>query len=53
LSVASKGEGKSGVARVITYVFVANITVFLLHIYDKPEQSYITDKELMQLLKNL
>lgn len=53
LSIASKGKGKSGGARAITYVFVAGTTVFLLHVYDKSEQSNITDKELKNLLKDL
>jgi mRNA-degrading endonuclease RelE of RelBE toxin-antitoxin system len=53
LAIASKGKGKSGGARVITYVLVTNNTVFLLTIYDKSEQSDITDKELQQLLGEL
>lgn len=50
LAVASKGKGKSGGARVITCVIVKNKEVFLLYIYDKSEQSTISDKELLQLL---
>ena len=53
LAIASKGKGKSGGARVITYLLVANNIVFLLTIYDKSEQSDITDKELQQMLENL
>ena len=50
MAIASKGKGKSGGARVITYVLVEGATVFLLDMYDKSEQSTITDKELLQLL---
>ena len=53
LAIASKGKGKSGGARVITYVYVAQTTVFLLDIFDKSEQSTITDKEIQELIKNL
>ena len=34
LSISSKGKGKSGGARVITYLQVVNETVFLLSIYE-------------------
>ena len=53
LAIASKGKGKSGGARVITYVVVADLTIYLLDIYDKSEQANISDKELLQLLKYL
>ncbi len=51
LAVASKGKGKSGGARVITYLQITDTTVFLLSIYDKAEQENIPDKELAELLK--
>jgi len=51
LSIKSKGKGKSGGARVITYFVVANDTVFLLSIYDKSEKENLTDKELEELLE--
>ena len=51
LAIASKGKGKSGGARVITYVYVKGTTVYLLTIYDKSEQSDITDNELQSLLQ--
>jgi mRNA-degrading endonuclease RelE of RelBE toxin-antitoxin system len=53
LSIASKGKGKSGGARVITYVYVADETVFLLSIYDKSERSNISNDEILQLLKEI
>lgn len=51
LGIASKGKGKSGGARVITYLQITDTTVFLLSIYDKSEQENIPDKELAELLK--
>ena len=53
LAIGSKGKGKSGSARVITYLYTTGQSVFLLSIYDKGEQDSITDKELLVLLKNL
>ena len=51
LAIASKGKGKSGGARVITYVQVIQTKVYILSIYDKSEQANITDKELLEWLK--
>lgn len=50
LSIANKGKGKRGGARVITHVYIQNTTVILLTIFDKSEQSSITDKEIAHLL---
>lgn len=55
MAITSKGQGKSGGARVISYTDVLFETmagrVVLLSIYDKSEQSTITDKRIKQLLK--
>ncbi len=51
LSIASKGKGKSGGARVITFVKVIASTVFLSSIYDKGEKETISNKELQQVFK--
>jgi mRNA-degrading endonuclease RelE of RelBE toxin-antitoxin system len=51
LGIKSKGKGKSGGARVITYIVTENKEVFLLTIYDKQIKSNLTTKELDQLLK--
>jgi hypothetical protein len=50
LAITSKGKGKSGGARVITYFAITDGAVFLLSIYDKSQQSDIEDKELLRLL---
>ena len=49
LSITSKGKGKSGGARVITFVKVIKETVFIATIYDKTDKSTITDSELEQI----
>jgi mRNA-degrading endonuclease RelE of RelBE toxin-antitoxin system len=51
LSIASKGKGKSGGARVITHIVIAKETVYLLSIYDKSNQETLSQKELDELLK--
>lgn len=51
LSIASKGKGKSGGARVITNIVISDENVYLLTIYDKSEKENLTDKELDELLK--
>ncbi len=51
LPIASKGRGKSGGARVITYLKVAADTVYLASIYDKAEKDAISDKELRLIFK--
>ena len=49
VAIASKGRGKSGGARVITFLKVVESVVYLLSIYDKSEQNDISDKELEEL----
>ena len=53
LSIASKGKGKSGGARVITYVYVTKEEVYLLTIYDKSEKAIISSGELKNLLSRI
>ncbi len=51
VAITSKGKGKSGGARVITYVRVVKNTVFLMDIYDKSEQTSISKNELKMLIE--
>ncbi|MEO8759976.1 MAG: type II toxin-antitoxin system RelE/ParE family toxin [Bacteroidia bacterium] len=51
ISIASKGKGKSGGARIITNFVITDATVYLISIYDKSEKQNLTDKELGELLK--
>lgn len=53
LGVRSKGKGKRGGARVLTFIKVTVNTVFLVSIYDKSEKSDISDKELRLLLTKM
>jgi hypothetical protein len=53
MAITSKGKGKSGGARVISYVYVRNEQIFLMSIYDKSEKENVTDNEIKAFLKNL
>lgn len=64
IAVKSKGKGKSGGLRAITYleteiIFIteslsnSEITVNLIAIYDKSETENITSKEITELIKNI
>ena len=64
LAVKSKGKGKSGGMREITYIVEVEIqieeaendnetTVFLVSIYDKSEQANISEKELSDLIDQI
>ena len=53
LSISSKKKGKSGGARVITYVYVSTKTVYLLSIYDKSEKENLKTNELKEMILNL
>lgn len=50
VAITSKGKGKSGGARMITFVRVVKNTVYLMDIYDKSEQANISVKELQMLI---
>ncbi|MBO9614592.1 MAG: hypothetical protein J7619_17965 [Dyadobacter sp.] len=53
LSIKSKRRGKSGGARVVTYVHITKKSVTLLSIYDKSERESITMGALKQLLSGV
>lgn len=53
IAIRSKGKGKSGGARVITYVVTENKEVYLLTIYDKSELDDIDDKTIKAIIKSL
>ena len=53
MAITSKGKGKSGGARIITHIYIAKTTVYLLSVYDKSQQGNIEDKELESLLSEL
>jgi mRNA-degrading endonuclease RelE of RelBE toxin-antitoxin system len=52
LAIASKNKGKSGGARVLSFVKVTQTTVLLFSIYNKGEVDSLTDKEIKELIKD-
>jgi mRNA-degrading endonuclease RelE of RelBE toxin-antitoxin system len=52
LSIASKNKGKSGGARIISFVKIIDETVYFLSIYNKGDKDSISDKEIQELLKD-
>jgi hypothetical protein len=53
MSITSKGKGKSGGARVITYLVTENQEVYLVFIYDKSQLENISKEQILELLKNV
>ena len=53
LAIESKNSGKSGGARVITYVVTEQKEVYLVSIYDKSEISTIKDSDIKKLVKEV
>jgi hypothetical protein len=51
LAIRSKGKGKSGGTRVISFVQVIKEEVLLLSVHDKSDRETITNEELKQRLK--
>jgi mRNA-degrading endonuclease RelE of RelBE toxin-antitoxin system len=52
VAISAKGRGKSGGARVITYVILKDETVHLISIYDKAEYDTAKTEKLLEILKN-
>jgi mRNA-degrading endonuclease RelE of RelBE toxin-antitoxin system len=52
LAVASKNKGKSGGARVLSFVKVTETAVLLFSIYSKGEVDNLTDKQIQELIKD-
>lgn len=53
IAIKSKGKGKSGGARVITYLINENNEVYLLTIYDKSVMDNIDDMLIKSIIKSL
>lgn len=53
MAISSKGKGKSGGARVITYVHVVGETIYLLSIYDKSQKASLDAGELDALISEI
>ncbi len=52
MTISSKGQGKSGGARVITYLVTKDKEIYLVYIYDKSQLENITKEQIIELLKN-
>ncbi|MCK4664888.1 MAG: type II toxin-antitoxin system RelE/ParE family toxin [Bacteroidales bacterium] len=53
LAIKSKGKGKSGGARVITFFKIIKTEIYLLTIYDKSKKKDISDKEIQELITEI
>lgn len=53
LAIKSKGKGKSGGARVITYIVTEDEEIYLLTIYDKSEIENVSDRVLKDLISQI
>ena len=53
LAIGSKGKGKSGGARVVTYLYIETETVYLLTIFDKSEKEDLKPYELKNIIDSL
>jgi len=53
LAIRSKGKGKSGGGRVVTYVIDEDQVVHLLTIYDKSELDSISNQDLREILREI
>lgn len=51
LAVASKNKGKSGGARLLSFVKITETSVLLFSIYSKGETDNLTDKQIQELIK--
>ena len=51
LSIRSKGKGKSGGARIITYIVTEDKEVYLVFIYDKSQLDNISKQQISELIK--
>ena len=53
LAITSKGKGKTGGARIITYVLFSETSIYLISIYDKSEAVNIAESEIIKRIKYL
>lgn len=51
--VKSKGKGKSGGVRIITYYLEEDHKIYLLNIYDKSEKQSISAKQIRDLIQSV
>jgi hypothetical protein len=53
MAITSKGKGKSGGARIITYYIAGDKEVYLVFIYDKNQLENITKEQIFEMLRSV
>ena len=53
MEIKSKGKGKSGGARVISYAYLKGSSVHLLTVYDKSDRDTISDDEIHDMVREI
>lgn len=53
IAVKSKGKGKSGGVRILSFVKVIGKTVLLFSIYNKGDRDSISDAEIKKLIQDI
>jgi mRNA-degrading endonuclease RelE of RelBE toxin-antitoxin system len=53
MAISSKGKGKSGGGRIITFVQIIDEIIFLVAIYDKSEMENLSDRDIQDRLKSI
>ena len=53
MAIASKGKGKSGGARLISYLYMNANTIYLLSVYDKSEKDNLKPNEINDMIDSL
>ena len=53
IAISSKGRGKSAGARIITHLVYKNNTVYLLSIYNKSDLANLSEKEILERIKEI
>ncbi|EON76210.1 hypothetical protein ADIS_3338 [Lunatimonas lonarensis] len=51
MAISSKGKGKSGGARIITFLVTEDLEVYLVHIYDKGQLDNLSKEQIIEFLK--
>ncbi len=51
MAISSKGKGKSGGARVITFLITDDREVYLVYIYDKSQLENLSKEQILELLQ--
>jgi hypothetical protein len=52
LAISSKNKGKSGGARILTFLKIDDSSLLAFSIYDKSEKSSLSEKEIKALIKD-